>query len=329
MILLTGATGFLGSYIAEQLVSRNYPVKALVRQGSDRKALSAIKEKIEFLEGDLTDILSLREAVKEADTIIHCAALVSLDKNDKNLLYKINVEATRDLVNIALENKVRNFIYISSVAALGDQLIQYQSDGHQISKDTVSEYARSKYMGELEVWRGYQEGLKVSVLNPSVVIGPGSWQQGSPALFRYVWEKNRYYTEGNFNYVDVRDVATAVCLLLESELSGRGYVLNAGTTTNRNLFEEIARNFRIKAPHLSLNRKFGLFLAYVEKFRALTFRRKPLITKEIIESSFSTNLYNGRPFCSEFKFEYIPLEDSIKWTTENLVRKYDLHNSGR
>ena len=119
MILLTGANGLVGSFIGRKLLENNIPFKALVREGSDLSTLNDVKQRIEFIQGDVLDIPNLSEALNKVETVIHCAAVVSFNPRDKKMLQKINIEGTRNLLNLSLEKKIEHFIHISSVGALG------------------------------------------------------------------------------------------------------------------------------------------------------------------------------------------------------------------
>src|SRR5690606_4767935 len=101
-------------------------------------------------------------------------------------------------------------------------------------------YAESKHLSELEVWRGHTEGLSVAIVNPSVILGPLNWNKSSTRLFKYVWDQNRFYPKGFINYVDVRDVAEVSIKLLEGEVNGRRFILNAGQLSYKDFFEKIA-----------------------------------------------------------------------------------------
>ena len=119
MIFLTGATGLVGSQIAKRLLEANYQVRALKRKNSDFLLIKDVSHQIEWVEGDILDVLFLDDCVKGVDVIIHAAALVSFSKKRETQMMRINVEGTANLVNVALKHKTTRFCHISSVAALG------------------------------------------------------------------------------------------------------------------------------------------------------------------------------------------------------------------
>ena len=162
-ILVTGGTGFLGSYIIKELVEKNFRVRAIRRSNKLPAYIpKEIFDKVEWVDGDILDVISLEEAMEGIDTVIHAAAIVSFVKKDREQMYRVNVEGTANVVNMALEKNVRRLIHISSVAALGRT-----TTGGSVNEEKKWEeskvnthYAKSKYKGELEVWRGISEGLK-------------------------------------------------------------------------------------------------------------------------------------------------------------------------
>ena len=121
MVLVTGGTGFLGSYIIKELVERNYPVRAIRRSTSKVPFYipARILEKVEWVEGDILDPVSLEEAMVDTDTVIHSAAIISFHKVDKKKMYHVNVQGTANVVNAAIEKNISRFVHVSSVAALG------------------------------------------------------------------------------------------------------------------------------------------------------------------------------------------------------------------
>jgi dihydroflavonol-4-reductase len=176
-ILITGGTGFLGAYIIRALVEKGYGVRAIRRHNNFPSYIpKEIFDKVEWVEGDILDVVSLEDAMEGVDTVIHSAAIVSFTKREQKKMYKINVEGTANVVNIALEKNIKRFVHISSIAALGRK----ENGGHIDEEKKWEEsrinthYAKSKYKAELEVWRGISEGLNAVILNPSTILGYGT-----------------------------------------------------------------------------------------------------------------------------------------------------------
>src|SRR5690606_13242616 len=210
-ILLTGITGLLGSYLAREFAKLG-ELHGLKRRGSKLDLLGGLAESINWHEGDINDYQFLEEIFDGMDLIVHSAGLVSYDSKDKEKLITVNVEGTANVVNVMLQKNLKKLIYISSVAALGRVSgISYVDENTKWTPSPLNTpYGISKYLGELEVWRGAQEGLDVMVFNPAVLLGKVTDQRSSTAIYDYVLAEDRFYPQGNINYVDVRDAAKMV-----------------------------------------------------------------------------------------------------------------------
>lgn len=164
MVFVTGGTGFLGAYILKKLVEKGIPVRAL-RRSSKRPFFipPAVFEKVEWVSGDVLDVVSLHEAMQGVSGVIHAAALVSYQPSDRKRLYQVNVEGTANVVNAALDAGVNRFVHISSIAALGRSARAEKITEARQWEDNRSntQYGITKHLAELEVWRGFAEGLHV------------------------------------------------------------------------------------------------------------------------------------------------------------------------
>ena len=200
MIFVTGGTGFLGSYILQELVLQGRPVRALRRNLSFPFYLHpALLDKISWVEGDLLDISGLMENLSGCNQIIHAAGFVSFNPSDKKKLFQVNIEGTANLVNAAIESGITDFVHVSSVSALGrnenskpiDEEIKWAGN------DGQSNYGISKYFGEMEVWRGMGEGLTPLIVNPSTLLGYGDWSETSCGLFKTAYREFPWYMGWN------------------------------------------------------------------------------------------------------------------------------------
>ncbi|MEO7394836.1 MAG: SDR family NAD(P)-dependent oxidoreductase, partial [Chitinophagaceae bacterium] len=200
-ILVTGGTGFLGSYIIKLLVEKGYAVRAIRRSNKlpswipDGIFDNTTTGSVEWVEADILDVVALKDAMEGVDTIIHSAAVVSFIKKDRKNMYQVNVDGTANIVNIALEKNIKRLVYISSVASLG----RTAAGGHVNEEKKWEEsklnthYAKSKYKAEVEVWRGVSEGLNAIILNPSTILGYGDWHSSSCAIFKNIHDGFKWY----------------------------------------------------------------------------------------------------------------------------------------
>lgn len=297
-------------------------VHTLVRETSDLSLIDSYKENINLVFGDVLDVQALAIAFSQVDIVIHCAAIVSYAPNRFDEMYQINVEGTRNVVNECLAQN-KKLVHISSVAALG------ASKSNLLDEDTLwsdseitTYYAKTKYLSELEVWRGIEEGLDAIIFNPSVVLGRGDINKSSSKLFSYVLNGGKYYTEGNVNYIDVRNIVEVVvkCINMPT-VWGKRYVLNAGTTTYKNLFELIAKNYNCKSPTIKVNKFISAFAWRIEFIKYLITGKEPLITKETTYSSQSKKLYLNNQSVSTFDIKYYSLDETIAWVCQKNISK--------
>lgn len=319
-ILVTGGTGFLGSYIIKQLIEKGYNVRA-IRRSNQAPAWIAndILQKTEWVEGDILDVVALEDAMQGVDTVIHAAAIVSFSKKDREAMYKVNVEGTANVVNVALEQKTRRLVYISSVAALGRSDIGGHVNENKKWEEskTNTHYAKSKFKAELQVWRGISEGLDAVILNPSTVLGYGNWENGSPAIFKTIYDGFKWYTTGVNGFVDVEDVAKATILLMESNISEHRFIINGDTWPFRQLQDTIATGFDKKPPFKKAT-PFLLGVAWrLEKIKSFFTGNKPVLTKESAKVAQSKTWFeNDKVLKTLPGFAFTPLNTTIKKACE-------------
>ena len=321
-ILITGGTGFLGSYIIKELVEKNYTVRAIRRSNKLPAYISRkIFDRVEWVDGDILDVVSLEEAMEGIDSVVHTAAIVSFVKKDRRQMYQVNVEGTANVVNMALEKGVKRFVHISSVASLGRTANGgYVNEEKKWEESKVNtHYAKSKYQGELEVWRGISEGLSGVILNPSTILGYGDWNTSSCAIFKKVHEGFNWYTPGINGFVDVEDTARATIALMESNISDQRFIINSDNWFFKKLQDTIAGNMNKKKP---LREATPLVLDIgwrVEKVKSFFSGKRPLLTQDSVRVAKSKTYFeNSKLLAALPGFSFTPLEQSIA----EAARKY-------
>lgn len=324
MILITGATGLVGSYLLHSLLLKGEKVRAFLY---NRKSLERTRNifnclgsntdelinRVEWVEGDVLDVLAVNDAMKGIDTVYHCAAIVSFNPLDKELMMNVNVNGTANIVNAALYEGVKKLCHVSSIAALGRTDDSNMIDENSEWRNSVynSRYARTKYMAEREVWRANAEGLPVIIVNPSIILGYGHPEKGSTRMFRTIYKMSKFYGRGTNGFVDVRDVTEAMIMLMESEIVNERFVVSAGNFTYREIFGMIADAFNKPRPNMVLP-DVALDLVWrFEAIRSQLTKDKPLITKETARTSKNRYLYSGEKLTRTLNFKYRPIEDTI------------------
>jgi len=319
-VLVTGGTGFLGAYIISQLIGKGYTVRAIRRSDRQPSYISpSILEKVEWFSCDLLDPMGLEEAITGVDAVIHAAAKVSFADADRHELFTTNVEGTANVVNIALEQGIRRLVHVSSVAALGrtKKEEKVNEEKRWDNNKGQTNYAISKFYGELEVWRGIGEGLPAVIVNPSTILGVGDWDQSSCAIFKSVYNEFPWYSNGINGFVDVSDVATAIVALMESDITGQRYILNGDNWTFRQLFNTIADGFGKKQPHKEATPFLSSIAWRMEKLKSLFSGKRPLLTRESARVARSKTYFDNNKILQQLPgFQFTPLEKTIKRSCE-------------
>lgn len=314
-ILVTGGTGFIGAYIIKVLVEKGYKVRAIRRSNKLPFFIPVeIFEQVQWVNGDVLDIVSLDEAMQDVEAIIHSAAVISFFKKERKQMYQVNIEGTANVVNLALDHGVKKMVHVSSISAIGRTI-----NGEHVTEEKKwmdsklnTHYGITKYKSEMEVWRGMGEGLNAVIINPSTVLGYGDWHNGSCAIFKNVYKEFPWYTDGINGFVDVEDVARTAVLLMESKISEERFIINSENWSFRKLFDAIADGFHKKHPHRQATPFLSGIAWRLEKIKSLLRGAKPLLTKETA-SVAQTKTYWGndkiRTALPQFSFQ--PLEKSI------------------
>ncbi len=336
MILVTGGTGLLGSHLLFELVSKGHQVRAIRRASADTRKVrhvfsyysadpDPLFDRIGWFEADLTDFGAMAEALDGVKEIYHAGAVVSFYPSDHRQMLKVNIDGTANLVNLALERGVGKFCYVSSVATLGRT-----SGGDPATEETYwnpsgrkTVYSISKYGAEREVWRAMEEGLPAVIVNPSVILGPGFWQDNS-GLFRLVHEGLKYYTPGMNGYVDARDLAQIMTGLMERGLFGQRYICSAGNVSYHELFGWMAKYLGKPAPTVEVSPMLGNIAWRVEAVRSRLTRSRPEITREMAHTASQVYTYSSGKVQAALDFRFRPPEESVReicsWSLRDLSR---------
>ena len=323
MIFVTGGTGLVGAHILLKLAKNSRNFKALRRKRSSLEVCKKIFEhynevdlfnNINWVIGDINDLISLEEGMEDCTEVIHAAGLVSFYPKDTNRLREINIEGTENIVNTCLDLGVKKLAYVSSIATLGKEPVNEHIDEecYFTFKKNESNYALSKYYAEQEVWRASQEGLDVVIVNPTIILGPGDWKKGSSQVFQKAYNGLSFYTSGSTGYVDVVDVARATIALLNSKIVNERFVINSENMSYKLFFELLAKEFC--KPKASIRARSYLigFIWRFEAVRSFFTRRKPLITKETAISAMTNRSFSNKKIISTLEFQFTPIEKSIK-----------------
>jgi nucleoside-diphosphate-sugar epimerase len=330
-ILITGATGLVGSHLLLYLLEKGYKPLALYR---NEKSIDKVQnlfrlyskthllDAIQWIKADIRDDFKMEEIVKEADVIFHAAAKISFAPKDKKELYETNVFATEKLVNLALEHRVSYFLYVSSVAALGGNEPLKSEKSVWSWNISHTHYGATKFLAEMEVWRGFQEGLNGSIINPSVIIGPGFWFSSFGNVVRRLAEnKMPFYTTGMTGYVDVRDVVEIMYRLYIEQKTGERFVVNAGNRTFDDILFKLAGFLDVPPPKYKIQKGVLEFLKYPVNLISVLSGKGKILDKASIDALYDHTGYDNTKIVKELDYKFIPVDESLKHT----ARMYKQH----
>jgi dihydroflavonol-4-reductase len=325
MVLVTGGSGLVGRELITQLLATGKQVRAIYHKTSLPDFHSS---SLEQLECDILDVVSLEQAMQGVEQLYHCAAIVTFDPRRRKELFKVNVEGTANVVNAALDASVKKMVHVSSVAALG-RIGKNEPVTETMNWDehaNNSNYSHSKYLGELEVWRGAGEGLNAVVVNPVIILGDGDWEKGSGKIFKNIYEAFPWYSEGVNGFVDVRDVVQAMIHLMDSNISGERFILSAVDKSYRDVFDLIATSFGKKLPAKKITPMLALLVWKWEALKAFFSDKEPLVTKETAATALrKMNFDNSKLKRYLPDFNYRPLEQTISDICGSLQQKLNSH----
>ena len=324
MILVTGASGLVGSHLLQQLIQAGQSVKALYRNTIPEIANTS---GVEWVKGDILDVVALEESMDQVDQVFHCAAVVSFNPSKKSAMQHTNIEGTANVVNACINRGVKRLLFVSSVAALGrireDKPINETMNW--TPETSNSEYGKTKYLSEMEVWRGMSEGLSVVVVNPVIILGNGDWENGSSGIFKSAYNEFPWYTEGMSGFVDVKDVVSAMVLLMNSSINGERFILSGHNAYYKDIFGLIAAAFDKKPPHKKVTPLLAAIVWRLEAIKAFFSGKDPLLTKETSKTARAKVSFDNSKFLNQFpNFSYAPLAESIHRICGELKQKYQL-----
>ena len=324
MILVTGATGFIGSELTRQLVSRGDRVRILRR---DTATLDLLGDTVSFVEsvlGDVTNADSLLYAMNDVQQVYHVAGFIGFGwRRDKRMLYRINVEGTANVVNAALKAGISRLVHTSSIAALGrpeglSKIIDESATWHRSHNNSL--YAYTKYQGELEVQRGIAEGLDAVIVNPALVFGNGRKNENTRLIVEKIRDqKIPVVPIGGTNVVDVVDVAAGHILAMQHGKTGERYVLSGENLSWQEIFETIANALDVAPPRRKIPLGTYMTLAAILEFAAMVSGSRPRITRETARLATRVVRYDNTKAVEQLGCTFRSFNETTKRLAKDLI----------
>lgn len=325
MIIVTGASGMLGSQIVLTAALAQKPVCGLYRSSSALEAVKAswtaqghheVFDRVEWRRVDLLDALDTAEALEGATYVVHAAAIVSFRKKDEAFMFRANPQMSENLWLAALDRGVRFGLHISSIATLSvDPREPVVTEANESKRGTLSAYGKSKLDAELVAWRYHEEGLPLAVFHPSVILGPSAWPDGSSLFPKTIAKGLPVVSPGATGWVDVRDVAEAVVKALDQPPVGERFILNGANATFKSVFSQLADGLGVSAPKRTAPKALLEIAWRAERLRERLFGSRPLLTKDSVRAACNSVAYDGQKAENQ-GYSTRPIEETTAWVAQ-------------
>jgi nucleoside-diphosphate-sugar epimerase len=283
--------------------------------------------KIDWIEADINDIPALELAFQDITHVYHCAAFVSFEPDKYHQLRKINIQGTANIVNLSIANQVKKLCYVSSVAAIGNDINPEtfsNEETHWNPEEDHSVYAITKYGAEIEVWRGSQEGLDVVIVNPGIILGPGYWRSGgSGSLISQIYKGIPYYTTGVSSYVDILDVINAMTRLMDSAIKNERFILVSEHLSFHDFQTRVAKALKVEPAKKEASKlvlELGWRLDWLNhKLRG----KRRRLSKQLAKTVRTKRYFDNSKIKQALNFEFTPIEDSIQKVSRYFLKDLD------
>jgi dihydroflavonol-4-reductase len=262
--LVTGASGFLGSHVARQLVARGDDVRVLLRPSSTNRAVADLS--LEYVTGDLRDPASLERALAGIKTVFHVAADYRLWARKSRDIYDSNVGGTKNLLDAAKRAGVEKFIYTSTVATIAVDRPELPTEATDAGlEEMVGHYKRSKWMAEREAINAAKNGLPVIVAMPTTPVGAGDWKPTPTGkiIVDFLNGKLPGYVETGLNFVGAEECAAGHLQVAEKGKVGERYLLGGENLTLKQMLDVLSKITGLPAPAWKIPHSLALGVAYM------------------------------------------------------------------
>jgi dihydroflavonol-4-reductase len=318
--LVTGASGFLGSHVARQLVARGENVRVLLRASSHNRAIADLP--LEYVTGDLRDSASLDRAMNGVRRVFHVAADYRLWARDSREIYESNVGGTKNALEAAKRAGVEQFIYTSTVATIAVDRPEHPNELTDAKlEEMVGHYKRSKWMAEREVLNAAKDGLPVVVVMPTTPVGPWDWKPTPTGkiILDFLNGKMPGYVETGLNFVGVEECAAGHVLVANTGKVGERYLLGGENMTLKHLLDTLARITGLSAPKLKIPHGLALGVAYASTAFSRLIGREPGIPVEGVKIARHMMFVDSSRAQRELGFQ----PGSVRAALERAVRWYE------
>jgi len=312
-VLVTGADGLLGTHIVRELLKRDFIIRAFLQPGREVNTLENLP--VEKVYGDLLNPEDVNKAADSCDYIIHTAANTSIWPARSEIVRKVNIEGTLNVIRTSLQNKVKRLIYVGTANSFGFGTKENPGDETKPfkAKKYGLDYIDSKYEAQQIVLKYIEKHkLNAIIMNPTFMIGPYDSKPGSGALILGLYNgKVPGYTRGGRNFLHVKDAAFAICNALHRGKIGECYILGNENLTYNEFNNLVGKQLNIKCPKLLIRRPFILFFGLISQFFSIITGKSPNLSYAIARISVDTHFFISEKARRELGLPQTPVSEAI------------------
>lgn len=334
MVLVTGGTGLVGSHLLLHLAMDGIRIRAIYRSKEKMEQVKKIFsyhtkdaqspfDKIDWIEGDILDIPSLEVAFVGVTHVYHCAAFISFNPSDFKKLERVNREGTANVVNMSIATGVKKMCHVSTIGTIGRAGSSTKADEEtEWNRQYANPYATTKYLAEIEVWRGAQENLQMVMVNPGVILGPGYWENGSGTFFKTASKGYAYHPPGGSGFISVRDVVKIMVQLMQSEIHGERFITVTENITYKEVLSRITKVMGKKPPQKELKKwqlQVGRFADWIRN--KITGKARTITNSTIYGLTHPNTFDNSKVKRALPLFEFEPIDEAINQAAKLFIEE--------
>lgn len=318
MILITGATGHIGNVLVRHLSNKNIPLRLLIPSKEDVSTLHGITA--EIFNCDIRDSEKVKEAIKGCSVVYHLAGMIQIDNVNKQLLYDVNVNGTKNVIEGCLEHNAK-LIYVSSVHAFVEN--DYIDEHTKIIVDEIiGDYGKSKAQATLQVRKAMNEGLDGVIVYPSGVIGPFDFKLSEMGkVLLYIIKNNNkkrlYCFDGEYDFVDVRDVVNGLINVWVKDIKNSEFILSGHKISIEKIYDHARELLNGNFKTIKVNKGLIKIIAKLGSIYSKIFNKKTLLNKYSIHVLTTVANFNNNKAKNELGYQPRCLKeslyDSINW----------------
>ncbi len=311
-VLVTGANGFLGSHIIKVLNNKGYDVKAFILTGTSELSLKGLK--CDVFEGNLLNSLDIEHALDGCDAVIHTAAITDVWPSRSKLSWTLNFELVKILVDAVKKKGIKKYVHVGTANSFGFGTIENPgTEESPFNGDMYGlDYMDSKKAAQDLLLEEAKNGLPVTIINPTFMIGDNDTKPGSgEMILKVIEEKVPGYAKGGRCFAAVKDVAVAAVNAIEKGKIGECYITGGTNMCYKDFFELVAHIAHVKPPKKMIPTwlavMFGGLLEFIAKLR----RKKPMLTRTMAKISGDGHYYSSKKAIKALNMPQTKLEDAV------------------